>query len=182
MTERSRLVFSGSGGQGVITAAIILAESAAIQEHQNAVQTQVYGAAARGGSTRSDVIISDASINYPKVDQPNVLVCLTQAAYNAFSAIVRPGGLLLADPRFVDIHHKVDAVQHEIPMFENVMEKIGKPIVFNICMLGAIIGLTSIVKSESVMTTLASRIPNNFLSMNKEALDLGLSLTGNGLA
>lgn len=182
MTERSRLVFSGSGGQGVITAAIILAESAAIQEQQNAVQTQVYGAAARGGSTRSDVIISDAPINYPKVDQPNILVCLTQAAYNAYSGIVRPGGLLLTDPRFVDIHRKVDAVQHEIPMFENVMANIGKPIVFNICMLGAVIGLTAIAKAESVMTTLASRIPQNFLSMNKEALDLGLSLTGDGFA
>lgn len=182
MSERSRLVFSGSGGQGVITAAIILAESAAIHEHRNAVQTQVYGAAARGGSTRSDVIISNDPINYPKVDQPNILVCLTQTAYNAFSNIVRPGGLLLTDPRFVQTHVKVDAVQHEIPMFENVMTKIGKPIVFNICMLGAVIGLTAVAKAESVMTTLASRIPQNLLSMNKEALDLGLSLTGHGLA
>lgn len=177
MAERSRLVFSGSGGQGVITAAIILAESAVVHEKLNAVQTQVYGAAARGGATRSDVIISDAGINYPKVDQPNILVCLTQAAYNAYSAIVRPGGLLITDPRFVEIHRKVDAIQREIPMFENVMEKIGKPIVFNICMLGAVIGLTTIVQPDSVMTTLATRIPESFLSMNQQALEMGLALT-----
>lgn len=176
MKQRLRLVFSGSGGQGVITAAIILAESAVIQEKQNAVQTQVYGAAARGGSTRSDVIISDAAINYPKVDQPNILVCLTQAAYNAYSGIIRPGGLLLTDPRFVEIHRKVDAVQREIPMFQNIMEKIGKPIVFNICMLGTILGLTSIVKAESVLKALETRIPENFLSMNRKAMEIGLKL------
>lgn len=177
MIERYRLVFSGSGGQGVITAAIILAESAVVHEKRNAVQTQVYGAAARGGGTRSDVIISDVPINYPKVDQPNVLVCLTQTAYNAYSGIIRPGGMLLTDPRFVELHRKADAVQHEVPMYENIMEHIGKPIVFNICMLGAVIGLTGIVKVESVLETLTTRIPKNFLGMNQEALEMGLALT-----
>ena len=89
------MVFSGSGGQGVITAAIILAEAAVIYEDLNAVQSQSYGAAARGGATRSDVIISDSVIHFPKVIQPNVLVCLTQEAYSAYYPIIRPGGLLL---------------------------------------------------------------------------------------
>jgi 2-oxoglutarate ferredoxin oxidoreductase subunit gamma len=78
------MVFSGSGGQGVITAAIILAEAAVIYENLNAVQSQSYGAEARGGATRSDIIISDAVIHFPKVIQPNVLVCLTQNSYNKF--------------------------------------------------------------------------------------------------
>jgi 2-oxoglutarate ferredoxin oxidoreductase subunit gamma len=65
MAERTRFVFSGSGGQGVVTAAIILAEAAVLHENLNAVQTQVYGAAARGGATRSEVIISDAEIFFP---------------------------------------------------------------------------------------------------------------------
>ena len=88
--ERCRMVFSGSGGQGVITASIILAEAAVLHEGLNAVQSQVYGPAARGGSTRSDVIISDSEINYPKVIQPNVLICLTQEAYNTYFSIIRP--------------------------------------------------------------------------------------------
>ena len=73
--ERFRLVFSGSGGQGVITASIILAESAVLYENLNAVQSQIYGPAARGGAARSDVLISDRQINFPKVTHPNVLVC-----------------------------------------------------------------------------------------------------------
>lgn len=174
--ERCRMVFSGSGGQGVITAAIILAESAVLHEGLNAIQSQVYGAEARGGSTRSDVVISDSKINYPKVIQPNVLVCLTQAAYAKYSPIIRPGGLLLTDAKFVKTHKKVDARQRELPMFHSVMDKIGKPIVFNICMLGAILSLTEVVNPKSVMKVLKERIPSGFLEMNRQALDLGISL------
>ena len=79
--KRCRLVLTGSGGQGVITAAIILAETAVLHDDLNAVQSQAYGPEARGGATRSDVIISKETINFPKVYQPNVLVCLTQQAY-----------------------------------------------------------------------------------------------------
>jgi len=174
--ERCRLVFSGSGGQGVITAAIILAEAAVLYENRIAVQSQAYGPAARGGATRSDVIISNSAINYPKVIQPNVLVCLTQEAYNNFYPIIRPGGLLITDSRYVKIQRKVDARQKELPMHQAVMEKIGKPIVFNICMLGAVISLTDLVKSESIMKVLKNRIPDSFLEINRNALDLGIKL------
>jgi len=174
--ERCRLVFSGSGGQGVITAAVVLAEAAVLYENLIAVQSQAYGPAARGGATRSDVIISDSDINYPKVIQPNVLVCLTQEAYNNFYPIIRPGGLLITDNRYVKIQRKVDAQQKELPMHHTVMEKIGKSIVFNICMLGVVISLTALVKSESIMKVLENRIPSSFLEMNRKALDLGMKL------
>jgi 2-oxoglutarate ferredoxin oxidoreductase subunit gamma len=170
------MVFSGSGGQGVITAAIILAETAVLYENLYAVQTQSYGAAARGGATRSDIIIADETIKYPKVMQPNVLVCLTQAAYNKFYPIIRPGGTMITDPRFVKIERKVDAKQNEIPLYENVMDQIGKPIVFNICMLGAVIGYTEIVRAESLQKVLDQRIPSAFREMNRKALKLGLEL------
>jgi 2-oxoglutarate ferredoxin oxidoreductase subunit gamma len=170
------MVFSGSGGQGVITAAIILAEAAVLHEDLTAVQTQAYGAAARGGATRSDVIISDSQINFPKVIQPNVLVCLTQEAYNKFYDIIRPGGLLIMDTRFVQPQLKVDAVQRQLPMYQTVMDKIGKSIVFNICMLGAVVGLTGLVRAESIMKVLEQRIPSGFIEMNRQALELGLEL------
>ena len=174
--ERCRIVFSGSGGQGVITAAVILAEAAAIYEDLTAVQSQSYGAAARGGSTRSDVIISDSVIHYPKVIQPNVLICLTQESYNKFYPIIRPGGLLLTDSRYVKLEKKVDARQIQLPMFRTVMEKIGKPIVFNICMLGALGAVLDLVRPESIMKVLETRIPEAFLDMNRQALELGSNL------
>ncbi|MBT8362168.1 MAG: 2-oxoacid:ferredoxin oxidoreductase subunit gamma [Desulfobacterales bacterium] len=174
MNNITRLVFSGSGGQGVITAAVILAETVVIHEGRNAVQTQKYGAAARGGATRSDIIIADGTINYPEVIQPNILVTLTQEAYNSYSSIVRPGGLLLTDSRFVETAKKVDAKKIELPMYDQVMDKIGKPIVYNICMLGTLIGITKLISPASIMKVLAKRIPADFLSMNERALDIGL--------
>ena len=170
------MVFSGSGGQGVITAAIILAEAAVLYENLNAVQSQSYGAEARGGATRSDVIISDSVIHFPKVIQPNVLVCLNQNSYNKFYPIIRPGGLLITDPRFVQTEKKVDAQQKELVMYETVTAKIGKPIVFNICMLGAVIALTELIQADSIMKVLEHRIPKDFLDMNRRALDIGLAL------
>ena len=174
--EKCRLVFSGAGGQGVITAAIVLAEAAVLHENLNATQAQSYGPEARGGATRSDVIIATSDIRYPKVIQPNVLVCLTQEAYSKFYSIIRPGGLLLTESRFVQKSSKVDARQIELSMYETVMEQIGKPIVFNICMLGAVIGLTQLVRPESIMKVLETRIPQEFLEMNRKALELGMGL------
>jgi 2-oxoglutarate ferredoxin oxidoreductase subunit gamma len=173
------MVFSGSGGQGVITAAIILAEAAVIHEGLIAVQSQSYGPEARGGYTRTDVIIADSDIYFPKVTQPNVLVCLTQEAYNKFYPIIRPGGMLITDSRFVRTERKVDARQYELPMYQTIMETIGKPIVSNICMLGAVIGITGVVKAESIIRVLTSHISSGFIDTNRKALELGIQLTKN---
>lgn len=174
--ERYRIVFSGSGGQGVITASIILAEAAAIHEGLNAVQSQSYGPEARGGATKSDVIISDRAIRFPKVNQPNVLVCLTQKAYNKFSGTIRPGGILLLDTHFVKQEPKVDARQVSLGMYRAVMERIEKSVVFNICVLGALVGLTELIKPESIMKVLEKRVPEDMVDINRDALEIGLGL------
>ena len=171
-----RIVFSGSGGQGVITAAIILAEAAALYENLNAVQTQSYGPEARGGATRADIIISEAPIRHPKVIKPHILICLTQKAYIKYANIVRPGGLMLTDRKYVKIDHKVDARQIELDMYLTVMEEIGKPIVFNICMLGALIELTGLVRQDSILTVLKEKIGPDFMTMNEQALAAGVRL------
>jgi 2-oxoglutarate ferredoxin oxidoreductase subunit gamma len=174
--ERCRLVFSGSGGQGLITAAIILAEAAVLHEGLNAVQSQSYGAAARGGVTRSDIIIADSVINFPKVNQPNILVCLTQEAYDNNHAIIRPGGLLITDPHFVTQRRKADAVHRNLPMYQSVQKEIGKTIVLNICMLGALQGLTDLVSLDSLKAVVANRVPPAFVDLNNQALELGVRL------
>lgn len=174
--ERCRFVFSGSGGQGIVTAAIILAETAVLREGLEASQTQSYGPEARGGATRAEVIIADSPIRYPKVIQPNVLSCLTQEAYNKYSSIIRPGGILLSDSRYVKPAKKVDARQFSLPMYDSVIRGVGTPLVFNICMLGVVVGITHIVKLESIMQSLQANVPNEFLQWNRKALELGMEL------
>ena len=174
--KRCRIIFSGSGGQGIITAARTLAEAAAIHEGLNAVQSQSYGPAARGGASRSDVIISDEDILFPKVTQPNVVVSLTQDAYNTYSRLIRPGGLLLTDRYYVHQEKKVDARQVELEIYAEVLDKIGQPIVFNVCMLGALISLVPLVGRKSIVSVLETRIPARFLEVNTQALALGMKL------
>jgi 2-oxoglutarate ferredoxin oxidoreductase subunit gamma len=174
--DTKRIVFSGSGGQGVITASIILAEAAVMYEGMNAVQTQTYGPEARGGATRADVVISNESIHYPKVINPHILVCLTQDSYNKFSDIVRPGGLLVTDSHYVKLERVVDARQVELGMYDAVTQEIGRPIVLNICMLGALIGLTQLVKAESIIKALEQKVDPRFMAFNEKALDIGLRL------
>lgn len=171
-----KLVFSGSGGQGVITAAVILAEAAVLYDNLHAVQAQSYGPEARGGSTRSDVIISDEQINYPKVTHPNLLVCLTQEAYNKFSNIVLPGGLIITDSRYVVINKNCDAIQKELPIYDTVMEKLGNAVVLNICMLGAVIRCLPVVNKESILKAVTNRINPKFIDLNTQAFNLGLEL------
>ncbi len=176
MKDKYRIVFSGSGGQGIITAAVIIAEAAVLYENLNAVQTQSYGPAARGGSSRSDVIISGSEIFFPKIIQPNSLICLTQAAYNDFSSIIRPGGILVTDSKYVSIEKKIDANQIELPIYNTVKKTIGNPVVFNICLLGVIIKIKQIVKKESIIKVMEQRIHPDFLNMNIDAIELGMSM------
>ncbi|MGI9535941.1 MAG: 2-oxoacid:acceptor oxidoreductase family protein [Desulfocapsaceae bacterium] len=173
---RYRIIFSGSGGQGLVSAAIILAEAAVLHENLEAVQSQSYGAAARGGATRADVIIADGPINMPKIAQPGILICMTQESYNKFSGLIRPGGLLISDKKFVKITQRVDARQIEMPLYQTVVEEIGNPVVLNICVLGALIGMRGIVKKGSVEKVLADKFPPAFMAGNQMALDIGFEM------
>jgi len=175
--ESKRIVLSGFGGLGIITASILLSEAAAIFEGLNAVQSQSYGPEARGGATRADVIISEKPIHFPKVLNPHILVCLSQEAYNKFWGIIRPGGLLVTEKKFVIIDQNVEARQRVLDMYETVLKEIGNPIVFNICMLGALIGLTGLVKLDSIKELLETKVPPEFINMNKTALDIGFKLS-----
>lgn len=174
--ERLRLVFSGSGGQGVITAGIVLAEAAVLYENKMATQTQSYGPEARGGATRCDVIISDSEIFFPKVIQPNILVCLTQEAYMKYHAMVRPGGLIITDTRYVTVLQSVDSRQVELPLHQSVMDALGHARAYNISALGAVLGLTDVVSPDSVLNVLEKRFPDMDQNANRRALLLGVEM------
>ena len=83
---------------------------------------------------------------------------------------------MFTDPHFVDTGTKVDAIQTAFPMYEAVMEHIGNPVVFNICMLGCLIGFTNLLKPESIMLALKHHIAPRFIEMNQDALQLGFRL------
>lgn len=174
--ERYRFLMSGSGGQGVISMAILLAEAAVLYEGLNAVQSQSYGPEARGGATRSDVIVSEGRIYFPKVTQPNYLVALTNEAASRYLPLIRPGGLYLYDSDLVQPDARVDARRKGLPMHQAVMDTLGKPQAFNICVLGALAVLTGAVSLQSLEKVLESRFAAAHHANNRQALHLGAGM------
>jgi 2-oxoglutarate ferredoxin oxidoreductase subunit gamma len=173
---RREFLFAGSGGQGIITASIIYAEAAALKAGYHVVQSQSYGPEARGGSSSASVVLNTIEVGYPKVAQPQVMVCLTQEALDKFSATLRPGGLLLADPYYVRKVGPLDARIRLLPMFEAVRDRVGLPITFNVCVLGALAGLVDLVKPEHLKEVIAGRVPAKYLDKNLLAFDVGMEL------
>ena len=181
-----RIVFSGTGGQGVITAAVLLAEAALFGEGLNAVQTQVYGPEARGGSARSDVIIADKEIWFPKVLEPNLLICLSQMAYDRYSPLVRPGGVVITDPFYVRRWQNANSREIELPLHETISRlnaDTDRSIEgINMCLLGALSRLMPVVGLESIRDAVRKRFPGPLGELNARALEAGAGLVAGSVA
>ncbi len=176
MAQRYEVRLSGSGGQGLVLGGVILAEAVALYEGLNAVQTQSYGPEARGGASKSEVIISDEEIDYPKATAIDLLLALTQESCDKYSPDLKDGGIILADSRMVTKLPEGDYKVYHLPIIDTAKEKVGKVFVANIVALGAIARLVDSVSIESVEKAVLSRVPKGTEELNKRALKLGYEL------
>ncbi|MBO8169278.1 MAG: 2-oxoacid:acceptor oxidoreductase family protein [Thermoanaerobacteraceae bacterium] len=170
ITKEIRL--SGSGGQGLILAGIILAE-AAIHDGLNTVQTQSYGPEARGGASKAEVIISNGDIDYPKVTRPQVMLAMTQEACDKYVGSLSDDGILIVDSTYVTEIPSTRAKVYALPITRLAIEKVGKTLVANIVALGAVVGLTNIVSREALTDAVLARVPKGTEELNKKALAVG---------
>ena len=171
LPDRIEIRLAGEGGQGMILAGIILAEAAAIYGGKNATQTQSYGPEARGGASKSEVVISSGEIDHPEVLQPDVLVALSPEAYRKFHKDIKPGGLLIVDPDKVE--GAVEAVR--VPITRMAFETTGRQITANTVALGVLVGLTEIVSREAIEKAVTARAPRGTEDMNRKALEAGFA-------
>ncbi len=162
--------FAGYGGQGLLTAGLILAD-AAIYDKKKVIQTQSYGPEARGGASRSDVVVADEEIAFPKPGRLDVLVAMNQIAVDKYTAALTEGGTLLADATYVHTVTSGDA--YLIPFTELAREKLGKELFANVVALGALVELKGVVSKEAVARALESRVPETAVEINREALAIG---------
>jgi len=174
--ERVEIRFSGSGGQGILLAAAIVAEGAAALGKQ-VVQTQTYGPEARGGASKAEVIISDEDIDYPEVQHPDISLVLSQAAYLKYAADTRPGGLLVFDSGLVETAATSDGmVLRGLPFTQAATEELGKKVVTNIVAIGAFVALSGVLPADGVEQAVLNRVPTRFRDLNEQAFRLGLRL------
>ncbi|MEW6671342.1 MAG: 2-oxoacid:acceptor oxidoreductase family protein [Thermodesulfobacteriota bacterium] len=170
---------SGLGGQGLVLAGRILGEAATIHENLYAVQKQSYGPEARGGASRSDVIIADAEVDFPYIDEADILLTMSQEAYAKYAGRVRPEGILIVDDLFVRAEPKKHPGRFfSLDFTRLARNRLNNDIVANIIALGAVAGLLGVVSRDSLLKVIEKRVPSRFIDVNTEALDLGFSLIG----
>jgi len=174
MSNKYEVRLSGSGGQGLILAGIILAD-AGIKSGKNAIQSQSYGPEARGGASKAEVIISDGEINYPKVEQCDLLLSLTQKSYDEYIDSLKKDGILVVDEK-IEIDETLEAKIYRLPILSTAYDKLKKPMVANIVSLGAICNLFNIIDEESLEKAILNRIPPGTEEVNKKAFQEGLKL------
>ncbi|MDY7075740.1 MAG: 2-oxoacid:acceptor oxidoreductase family protein [Chloroflexota bacterium] len=170
MARRYEVRLAGTGGQGAILAGILLAD-AAIRDGKNVVQTQSYGPEARGGASRSEVVISAGEIHYPKVIQAGITLCMSQTACDRYGRQMCRGGLLILDADHVTRAPTTQAVR--VPMTTLARDEIGRGIVANVVGLGVLVGLTGIVSREALEAAVRDRAPHGTESINMQALAAG---------
>lgn len=172
--RRVEIRLAGTGGQGQVLAAIILANAAALHDGYNVVQTQDYGPESRGGSSKAEVIITDGEIDYPKVTRPDILLAMSQEAFHRYAGSVREGGLIIADTTWVkDTAVPTPGRVVGIPLTAIARDKVGKALVANVVALGALTALTDAVSFEAVEKAVLARVPRGTEELNRRALRAG---------
>ena len=170
MAKRCEVRLAGTGGQGVILDGILLAD-AAIRDGKVITQTQSYGPEARGGASRSEVVISDGDIHYPKVISADITLCMSQEACDRYGGQMRKDGLLILDTDHVTRAPTTRAVR--VPMTTLAQEVAGREIVANVVGLGVLAGLTGIVSREALQAAVRDRAPQGTTEINMKALAAG---------
>jgi 2-oxoglutarate ferredoxin oxidoreductase subunit gamma len=169
----------GFGGQGVILAGFILGTAAAVFMNYNAVQSQSYGPEARGGAARSEVIISDEKIGYPRPISVDLLVAMSQESFDTYRKDIRNDTVIVVDPDLItkyDIGRPVYAVHAQ-----EIAEQLGNKIVTNIVMVGAATSIFGLLDVEAVKKAVIDSVPSRFKELNVAAFEKGVEAGKNAL-
>jgi len=167
---RKEIRICGFGGQGIVLSGVILGKAASVYSEYHAVQTQSYGPEARGGASRSEIVISDAPVGFPGVMEADVLVAMSQPAFDKYTGDLKEDAVIIVDPSLVIDTEGFNTVGIE---FTALADDLGRKIVANIIMLGSLVKLTGVVSEEALTKAVLETVPPKTIELNKEALQAG---------
>lgn len=171
---RTEVRIAGFGGQGVILAGIVLGHTAAIYESKKAVQTQSYGAETRGGAARSEVVISNEKIDYPKVISADITITMSQESLEKYGTELKPGSALFVDADLVsNVPAATGGTIYRVPATRIAAEEFKKTLVANMVMLGAVSAVTGVVGLQSLEKSVMELAPRGSVDLNLRAMDRG---------
>jgi 2-oxoglutarate ferredoxin oxidoreductase subunit gamma len=166
---------AGEGGQGIVLAGLLLAE-AAVAAGKNATHAQAYGPESRGGASKAEVIVSDGDIDYPYADRVDLLLALTQEAYEQYVPQLKENGILVVDSARVTPATPNGVTCHALPITATAQRLLGTTVGANLVALGALVGLSRIVLAEASEQAVAARKPGGDAARAVTALRAGFSL------
>lgn len=175
MEKKIEIRLAGSGGQGIILASIILAQ-AALLEGEKVAQSQSYGPEARGGMCKAEVVVSEAEIDFAKVQIPDFLLALTQKSFDEYASGVSEKGVIMVDESLTvrDIPNTVQVVR--APILQTAREVVGKSVTSNIVAVGAINAFLGIASEENIRQAVLLSVPKGTFELNAQALAAGATL------
>jgi 2-oxoglutarate ferredoxin oxidoreductase subunit gamma len=169
----------GFGGQGVILSGFMIGKAASVFMDYNAVQSQSYGPEARGGAARSEIVISDEKIGYPRPTSIDLFVSMSQQAFDSYRDDIRDDTVIVVDPDLVtdyDIGKSVHTVQAQ-----KIAEGLGNKIVTNIVMVGAAISIFGLLDIDAVKKSVIDSVPKRFTDLNVMAFEKGVEAGKNAV-
>jgi 2-oxoglutarate ferredoxin oxidoreductase subunit gamma len=170
MTE---IRFSGFGGQGIIRCGLIAGKALSLFDNKQATMTQSFGPEARGSACSSQLVVSDDRVLYPYISAPEILISMSQEAYDKYEPELRDDGLLLIDKDLVKAKPPRGKIKsYSIPS-TRFAEELGNRITANLVMLGFFTAITRVVSPEAMKKALPGLVPGRFLELNKKAFDKG---------
>jgi 2-oxoglutarate ferredoxin oxidoreductase subunit gamma len=170
-TDRFEIRLSGSGGQGMILAAVMLCDAIGAGSNKNVAQTQSYGPEARGGASKADVVVSDGEIYYPKAIKLDLLLAMTQESLDSYFSGLKDRGILIVDD--VLVTHVPTKNYYGLPFTRLAREECGHIMVANVIALAAIAEITGIVSREALEQIVLSRAPRGTEDKNRKAVEVG---------
>jgi 2-oxoglutarate ferredoxin oxidoreductase subunit gamma len=167
---RTEIRISGFGGQGVGLAGHIMGKAFAIYEGKEAVMTQSYGPEARGGASNADIVVSEQTIDYPFVQHPDVLISLSQEAYNTSRSAARENALIMIDTGLVT------PLNGDCPLgipATELAEGLGNRIVTNIVILGYFTAASGLIAPSAMEQAIQTTVRERFVQLNLKAYETG---------
>ena len=172
---RTEVRIAGTGGMGVVLAGVILGHAAVTQGGLEAVQSQSYGPEARGTAAKSEVIISDKPINYPKVRESDYFIVMSQKALDMYLSGAKKGSVIIADPDLVNVD-KIEGYEIvKVPAMKTA-DELGIRLVSNMVMLGAFVKKSGLFPIEVLDKALAEFVSAKFLQADIDAVRAGANL------
>ena len=169
----------GFGGQGVILAGFIIGKAASVFMDFNAVQSQSYGPEARGGAARSEIIISDEKIGYPRPLGVDLLLAMSQESFDTYRDDIDDDTIIIVDPDLVK-KHNIGRPLYKVHA-QKIAEELGNKIVTNIVMVGAFTSIFGLLKSDDVKESVIDSVPKKFTELNIKAFERGLEAGKNAV-